>query len=192
VIGNRFAGRTHGAFTGLNLLGNSLLNKLFGFAYGVWLSDILSGYRGFTGRAVKSLELKKTGFEIETEITVESIKKDLRIAEVPVTYLARSKGTVTKLHPIRDGFRIGRTIYMLAKMYNPLFYFSVIGVLLLLGGVATGIFVVTEWLKGIDHIPLTILATLLIISGFQMFVFAMMSDIIVNLHRELMREIKKR
>lgn len=191
VIGNRFANYQIGAFTRLNLLGNKVLNKLFGFAYGGWLNDILSGYRAFTREAVKSLEISQTGFEIESEITAESIKKDLRIVEVPITYLARSRGAKTKLHPLRDGFRIGATIYLLAKIHNPLFYFSIIGGVLTLLGLAIGAYVVDEWLKGINHIPMTILATLLIISGIQMFIFALLSDLIVSLHRENIRLIQK-
>ena len=191
VIGNRFANYQKGAFTRLNLIGNKILNKIFGFAYGVWLEDILSGYRAFTNDALKNIELNRTGFEVETEITVECVKKDLRIVEVPITYLARASGAATKLRPIKDGFRIATTIYLLTRMHNPLFYFNVIGGFLFIIGVMVGIFVVNEWLKGIDHIPLTILATLLIVIGIQMFIFAILSDLIVSLHKESMRSIRK-
>ncbi|MCZ7392682.1 MAG: S-layer glycoprotein N-glycosyltransferase AglJ [Candidatus Methanoperedens sp.] len=191
VIGNRFANYQKGAFTRLNLLGNRLLNKIFGFAYGVWLEDILSGYRAFNNTAVKQIELNRTGFEVETEITVECVKKDLKIVEVPITYLARVSGAATKLQPIRDGFRIASTIYLLAKTHNPLFYFNLIGGFLTLGGLAIGIYVVDEWLKNITHIPLTILATLLIVTGIQMFIFAIMSDLIVSMHRENMHMLRR-
>lgn len=191
VIGNRFANYQRGAFTRLNLLGNRLLNKIFGFAYGVWLEDILSGYRAFNNTAIKQIELNRTGFEVETEITVECVKKDLKIVEVPITYLSRVSGAATKLQPLRDGFRIASTIYLLAKTHNPLFYFNLIGGFLIVGGVAIGIYVVNEWLKAITHIPLTILATLLIVTGIQMFIFAIMSDLIVSMHRENMRMMRK-
>ena len=191
VVGNRFANYQKGAFTRLNLFGNKILNKIFGFAYGVWLEDILSGYRAFTDHAFKHIELNRTGFEVETEITVECVKKDLKIIEVPITYLARVSGAATKLEPIRDGFRIASTIYLLARMHNPLFYFNVMGGLLVVSGVAIGIYVVNEWLNDITHIPLTILATLLIVIGIQMFIFAILSDLIVSLHKESMRSMRK-
>ncbi len=191
VIGNRFANYQKGAFTRLNLFGNVILNKIFGFAYGVWLVDILSGYRAFNKEAYKQMKLNRTGFEVETEITVECVKKDMKIVEVPITYLERASGAATKLRPIRDGFRIASTIYLLARMHNPLFYFNVIGGFLSLLGVAVGFYVVDEWLKGIDHIPLTILATLLIVIGIQMFIFAILSDLIVSLHKENMRTMRK-
>ncbi|KPQ44202.1 MAG: dolichyl-phosphate beta-D-mannosyltransferase [Candidatus Methanoperedens nitroreducens] len=127
VIGNRFTNYQTGAFTGLNLLGNKILNKIFGFAYGVWLNDILSGYRAFNYNSYKQIELNRTGFEVETEITVECVKKDLKIVEVPITYLARVSGAATKLRPVRDGLRIASTIYLLARTHNPLFYFNLIG-----------------------------------------------------------------
>ncbi len=191
VIGDRFANYQKGAFTGLNLFGNRILNKIFGFAYGVWLEDILSGYRAFNNNAIKQIELNRTGFEVETEITVECVKKDLKIVEVPITYLARVSGAATKLQPIRDGFRIASTIYLLARTHNPLFYFNIIGGLLTISGMAVGIYVVDEWLKGINHIPLTILATLLIVTGIQMFIFAILSDLIVSMHRENMHTMRK-
>ncbi|NOR46685.1 MAG: S-layer glycoprotein N-glycosyltransferase AglJ, partial [Methanosarcinaceae archaeon] len=127
VMGNRQANYEPAAFTRLNLFGNRVLNKIFGFAYGEWLNDILTGYRAFTRDAVRSLELNKMGFETETEITVECIKKDLKTIEVPITYLARHSKAATKLNPMKDGFKIGMTIYKLAKMHNPLFYFGVLG-----------------------------------------------------------------
>ncbi|MDP2844541.1 MAG: S-layer glycoprotein N-glycosyltransferase AglJ [Candidatus Methanoperedens sp.] len=191
VIGNRFANYQKGAFTSLNLFWNRILNKIFGFAYGIWLEDILSGYRAFTNNAIKQIELNRTGFEVETEITVECVKKDLKIVEVPITYLARVSGAATKLRPIRDGFRIASTIYLLARTHNPLFYFNLIGGFLTVSGIAIGIYVINEWLKAITHIPLTILATLLIVTGIQMFIFAILSDLIVSMHRENMHVMRK-
>jgi len=191
VIGNRFANYQKGAFTRLNLFGNRILNKIFGFAYGIWLNDILSGYRAFNYNAIKHIELNRTGFEVETEITVECVKKDLKIVEVPITYLARVSGAVTKLRPIRDGFRIASTIYLLARTHNPLFYFNLIGGLLTIMGVIVGIYVVDEWLQNITHVPLAIFATLLIVTGIMMFIFAILSDLIVSMHRENMHMMRK-
>ena len=190
VIGNRFANFSKGAFTRLNLVGNKLLNKMFGLIYGGWLNDILSGYRAFNKRAYKSIDLNKTGFEIETEITVECVKKDLRIVEVPITYLPRRYDASTKLNPLKDGIKIGMAIYKLARLHNPLIYFGIIGALFTLSGIAVGIYVVNEWFLGITHVPLTILATLLIIIGFQLFIFGLIANMIATLHQEAMREIR--
>jgi len=191
VIGDRLANPAKGALTPLNFLGNKILNKLFGFAYGEWLTDILSGYRGFTRDTISQLVLTQEGFEIETEITVECVKNEIDIKIVPITYLPRAKGAITKLNPMADGFKIGRIIIKMARNNNPLFYFSLMGGMTVLIGIIIGIYVVNEWLKGITHNLLAMLTTLIIISGIQMFVFAIMGDLIVSLHRETMRYVKK-
>ncbi len=191
VIGNRTVNYQKGAFTRLNLFGNWILNKIFGFAYGVWLEDILSGYRVFNQDAIKQIELNRTGFEVETEITVECVKKNLKIVEVPITYLSRVSGAATKLKPLRDGFRIASTIFLLARMHNPLFYFGIMGGFLTFSGIAVGIYVVNEWFKGINRIPMTILATLLIITGIQVFILMVLSDLMVSMHRENMHMLSK-
>lgn len=195
VIGNRLEKYSPGAFTKLNLIGNRLINLFFDIAYGVSLKDILSGYRAFTLESVRELELNKTGFEIETEISVECILKKQRVEEVPIIYLPRSEKGATKLNPIKDGFRIGSTIYRLAKVHNPMFYFGIIGSVSILAGMFTGIFVVAQWLQGITRIPLSVLTALLIIFGLQMFIFGMLSDLIVTLHRQtinLIQEMNRR
>ncbi|MEA1985379.1 MAG: S-layer glycoprotein N-glycosyltransferase AglJ [Euryarchaeota archaeon] len=191
VIGNRFANYEPSAFTRLNLLGNRILNKLFGFAYGIWLEDILSGYRGFTHKAIRSYELNKMGFEIETEIAIESVKKDLNTVVVPISYVTRHEKAATKLNPLQDGIKIGSTIYRMAKLHNPMFYFGIMGGVLVLAGIVTGTYVVTEWFQGTTRIPMTVLTALLVLTGFQMFIFGMMSDLIVSLHRETMRSIRR-
>ncbi|WP_406660512.1 S-layer glycoprotein N-glycosyltransferase AglJ [Methanolobus sp. ZRKC3] len=191
VMGNRLVNYEKGAFTRLNLIGNKVINKMFGLAYGLWLNDILTGYRAFNKKAIKSLELKKLGFEIESEMTIESVKKDLRILEVPTTYLARHSEGATKLNPLKDGFRIGATIYKMAKIHNPLFYFGILGGIFIAAGLFTGTFVVVQWFQGVTRIPMAILTTLLILAGFQMFVFGIMSDLMVSIHRENMRFLRK-
>lgn len=191
VIGTRIGNYQKGAFTRLNLFGNWILNKIFGLAYGVWLEDILSGYRAFNHNAIKQIELNRTGFEVETEITVECVKKNLKITEVPITYLSRISGAATKLKPIRDGFRIASTIFLLARMHNPLFYFGVMGGFLTVSGIAIGIYVVVEWSRNITHIPMTILATLLIVTGIQVFILMVVSDLMVSMHRENMHMMSK-
>ena len=187
VVGNRLVRFDKGAFTRLNLIGNRLINRLFDLAYGVKQKDILSGYRAFTRESIQALELNKTGFEIETEISVECIFKNQRVLEFPITYRPRSKKGATKLNPLKDGFRIGATIYRLAKVHNPIFYFGIIGSFFILAGVITGAFVVWQWVQGITRIPMTVLTSLLLLFGLQMFIFGMLSDLIVSLHKQTIR-----
>lgn len=190
VIGNRFADYEKGSFTFLNLIGNRILNILFSTGYGLPLNDILSGYRALRTKKIRELNLKQSGFEIEAEMTIESVRNGLRVVEVPISY-RRRRGTKTKLNPIRDGMRIGLTIYRMMKVHNPLMYFGFLGIFMIFIGLISGIYVVVEWTKGITHSLLSVLTALFIITGFQIFMFGVISDLIVSLHRELMREIKK-
>ncbi len=190
VIGNRLGSPDAGAFTRLNLLGNQILNLTFKIAHGRDLHDILSGYRAFTLPSIRQMTLKETGFEIETEMAVEAVRNGQRIAVVPVRYLSRP-GTVTKLDPFQDGVKIFSTIYRLAKMNNPIFYFGIIGLFISLAGGVTGVYVILEWLKDIEHLPLTILTVLLITIGFQIFMFGVISDMLLGFHRETIRQIEQ-
>lgn len=190
VIGNRFARPQIGAFTRTNQFGNEIINHLFKIAYGIYLCDILSGYRAFTLSSVQALSLSQSGFEIETEISIETVRNSQEIKVVPIEYLKRP-GTNTKLHPVRDGLRIASTMYRLAKMSNPLLYFGILGVFLGLIGTGIGIYVIIEWFKHIEHIPLTILTVLLIVVGFNVFMFGVLSDMMLTFHREVMDEIRQ-
>ena len=193
VVGNRLGNVQGGALKRLNMFGNKMINLFFATIYRVHLTDILSGYRAFTTEGIRRLDLTMTGFEIESEITIESVKKGLRIIEVPITYMPRPAGTKTKLHPFRDGFKIILTIFRMAKTENPMFYFGLIGSLFGLLGFFIGLYVLSDWLYWrIDHIPLTILTAILIIVGFQLFLIGMQGDMMASMHREIIRELHRR
>ena len=188
VIGDRLTEDNRGAFSRLNYTGNQILNRLFKLAHGRFLNDILSGYRAFTLESARQMRLKESGFGIETEISAEAVRSNLEISIVPIRYRVRS-GTPTKLNPFHDGLKITTTIYKLAKMSNPLFYFGLIGVIVMISGFITGAYVLVEWLRSIEHIPLTILTVLLIVIGFQVFMFGIISDMLLAFHREIVHEI---
>ncbi len=187
VVGNRFANYEKGAFTRMNLVGNKILNFFFRLAYGVELHDILSGYRALTKQVYKNVELKKPGFEVETELTVETIAKGFRIVEVPITY--RKREGKTKLHPLVDGFRIARTIYELVRRYSPARYLYFAGLVFILAGLATGIYVVVEWFARVTHYLLAILTALFIITGVQLIMFGLIADFIFRSNVEFRREL---
>jgi dolichol-phosphate mannosyltransferase len=190
VIGDRLGSPEKGAFGFLNYKGNQMINILFKIAHGRELHDILSGYRAFTMESIRQMNLRERGFEIETEITVEAVRNNQRIMVVPVQYRKRV-GTRTKLDPFHDGAKIISTLYRLAKVNNPIFYFGFIGMIITMLGVITGVYVVSEWLKNIEHIPLTILTVLLIMVGFEIFMFGIISDIILAFHREVLHELQQ-
>lgn len=190
VIGNRFANPEEGAFTSLNKFGNKILNGLFEVGFGIKLRDVLSGYRAIKREALEKLELSKPGFEIEAEMCIESMKKGLAVIDVPIHYYVR--GGRTKLKSIRDGTRIGYTIYTLVSTYNPIIYFGLLGLAFILAGVISGVYVVLDWLNGVTRVPLTVLTALLIIAGVQIFIFGLLGNIMLTLHREILREVRGR
>ena len=193
VVGNRHGRMQGGALKRLNMFGNKMINFFFSTIYRVRLTDILSGYRAFTREGISHLDLSTPGFEIESEMTIESVKKGLRIVEVPISYRPRSAGTKTKLHPFRDGLKIILTIFRMAKTENPMFYFGLIGSFFAAAGFLIGLYVARDWLYyRIDHIPLTILTAILIIVGFQLFLIGMQGDMMASMHRELIRELHRK
>jgi glycosyltransferase (TIGR04182 family) len=189
VIGDRLINAEVGAFSRMNLFGNQLLNMLFKVAHSRDLHDILSGYRAFTRASINQMNLREKGFEIETEISVEAVRNGQRIMVVPIHY-AKRPGTKTKLSPFHDGIKIISTIYRLARVNNPIFYFGMLGLLISLLGFLVGIYVVIEWLHNVDHIPLTILTVLLIVVGIEIFMFGVISDMLLVFHREIVRELQ--
>jgi glycosyltransferase involved in cell wall biosynthesis len=110
VIGSRLKGEMEdGSITQVNKVGNAVFNRLINWLYNGNISDSQSGFRALSRKAVDSLDLSSTGFEIETEMTVKALKKGLKIKEVPITYVKRI-ATKTKLSSIKDGSKIFKTI----------------------------------------------------------------------------------
>ncbi|ASJ15370.1 S-layer glycoprotein N-glycosyltransferase AglJ [Thermococcus radiotolerans] len=188
VIGNRLENFEKGAFTKLNLVGNKVFNFLFRFMYGVEVHDLLTGYRALTREVYKSAELEKHGFEVETELTVETIAKGFRIAEVPISYRKR-KGKAN-LHPIKDGWRIGKTIIELMVRYNPGKYLYLLGFLFLMIGLVTGFYVVEEWQRGVTHYLLAPLTSIFVITGINLVIFGFVLGYIFKSMAGLKRELR--
>lgn len=189
VIGNRLMNFEKGAFTKLNLIGNKIFNALFRFLYGVPVYDMLTGYRALTKDLYKSVELEKHGFEVETELTVETVAKGFRIAEVPINYYKR-KGSAN-LHPIKDGWRIGKAIIEMLVRYNPAKYLYFLGGIFLLLGLITGIYVVYEWLHRIPHDLLAIVVAILVLGGVQFIAVGFVMSYMFKSMAELKRMIRE-
>lgn len=118
--------------------GNRLLTGAVRTIFGQGFEDMLSGYRIFSRRFVKSFPALSTGFQIETEITVHALSLTLPCAEVDTRYFERAEGTASKLSTYRDGILILSFIMLLFKEIRPFMFFTVIAVLLagLSGGIA--------------------------------------------------------
>lgn len=110
--------------------GNRLLTGLVTAIFGARIDDMLSGYRAFSRRFVKSFPALSEGFEIETELTVHALDLHMPITEVDTPYQERPEGSTSKLNTLRDGIRILRTIVTLTKQEKPILFFGAISGLL--------------------------------------------------------------
>ena len=167
--------------------GNRLLTGFFASVFKATFTDILSGYRVFSRRFVKSFPVLSRGFEIETELAVHALELELAVAEIPTPYFARPKGSVSKLSTWRDGLRILSTIVELYRSERPLAFFSGLGTALAIAsiGLAIPIFV-THFEQGVvPRIPTAILSTGLMLLAFLSIVAGLVLDTVTRGRREM-------
>ena len=141
--------------------GNYVLTLIVRTLFGDRISDMLSGYRVFSRRFVKSFPALASGFETETEFTVHALELAMPVGELPSRYKDRPAGSASKLRTYTDGFRILRTIVLLMKEVRPLQFFFVGAAILGLFSVALAVPVVTTFLQTglVPRLPTAILST---------------------------------
>lgn len=144
-----------------HLLGNRMLTGLTALLFNVHLSDMLSGYRVFSRRFVKSFPFTAEGFAIETELTVHAVRLMMPMTELDTRYKERPAGSVSKLNTYRDGLRILGTIAYLVREERPLVFFSTIALLFAAVAALIGAPVVSEYLHTglVPRLPTAVLAT---------------------------------
>ncbi len=125
VVGTRAGVRVDAGRAG-HTLGNRMFNRLYRALFGTGFTDILSGYRAFSRRFVKSFPAVSSGFEIETEMSVHASQLRLPTAEVEVSYGRRIDGSASKLRTVADGTNILRAMLVLLKENRPLVFFGAI------------------------------------------------------------------
>ncbi len=170
-------------------LGNKLLTGMLAWLFGRTFTDILSGYRVFSRRFVKSFPVLSAGFEIETEISVHALELRMPVAEQVTAYAARPEGSASKLNTYRDGWRILMMILTLFRSEKPLAFFGLIGALLALSSVGLSIpLFLTYFETGlVPRMPTAILATGLMILAFLCVFSGLILDTVVRGRRETRR-----
>jgi len=170
-------------------LGNWLLTSIVRNIFGDRISDMLSGYRVFSRRFVKSFPALSVGFETETEFTVHALELGMPLGEISTRYQGRPEGSASKLHTYRDGIRILRTIVNLVREERPLMFFSTVGTLLMLIGLLVGIPVVAEYLKTglVPRLPTALLAATFEILGFLSLFCGLILDSVARGRKEAKR-----
>jgi len=166
----------------LNGFGNRLVRFLINKIFKTNITDIMTGYRAFSKRFVKNFPISSPNFEIETEMTVHAIEKRFYIEQVPVMYHDRKAGSVSKLHPIKDGFKVLLTIFNLFKDYKPLLFFSLISVFFDLSFLVMFIPLLFEYFSTglVPKFPTLIVSLVFLLIGILMFLIGIILDYIKN------------
>ena len=167
--------------------GNWMLTTFLASVFGEAFKDILSGYRVFSRRFVKSFPVLSDGFEIETELSVHALELALPVAEVATPYYARPEGSFSKLNTWRDGFRILGTILRLYRSEKPLRFFAAIGVFLMLVSIGLAIPVVVTYLEQgvVPRLPTAVLSTGLMIVAILSISSGLVLDTVTRGRREI-------
>jgi hypothetical protein len=168
-------------------VGNRLFSAFVAAIFAPTFTDILSGYRVFSRRFVKSFPVLSSGFEIETELAVHALALELPVAEVPTPYYARPQGSASKLSTWRDGLRILAAITRLARAERPLAFFSGIGIALaaLSFGLAVPIIVTFIETRTVPRFPTAILSTGLMLLAFLSIACGLILDTVTRGRREI-------
>ena len=149
--------------------GNLLVRKLINFLFRNKIKDIMTGYRAFSYQFVKSFPVLSKGFEIETEMSIHAVDKNLAIRNVVIDYRDRTDGSSSKLNTYSDGIRVLRTILRLFMNYRPLRFFGLMAIFLTALSLAFFIPVFADFLRTgeVDKFPTLIVCGFVMIAAIQ-------------------------
>ena len=151
--------------------GNSIVRKSINILFHNDIKDIMTGYRAFSYRFVKTFSVLSKGFEIETEMTIHAIDKNLSVENVVIDYQDRPEGSESKLNTYSDGMKVLRTIGRLFRTYRPMAYFGVFSLLLVLLGIGFFIPVAVEYARTgeVARFPTLIVCGFVVLAAIQSF-----------------------
>ena len=166
--------------------GNLLLTGFVAHIFGHAFTDILSGYRVFSRRFVKSFPILSGGFEIETELTVHALELELPVGEVATPYYARPSGSASKLSTCHDGFRILWTVLKLYRAERPLSLFGAFGIALAIMSIGLAIPVFITYVQEglVPRLPTAVLSTGLMLLAFLSIACGLILDTVTRGRRE--------
>ncbi len=171
--------------------GNVLVRRLINMLYKSDIKDVMTGYRAFGYKFVKTFPVLSKGFEIETEMTIHALDKNLLLKNIPVTYRDRPEGSQSKLNTYSDGFRVLKTIFVLFKNYKPLSFFMWMALFSFLAALGFLTPVLIEYFQTglVPKLPSFVACVFFSICSIQSFYEAMNLDIIKQNER---REFENR
>ncbi len=168
-------------------LGNRMVKGLVNTLFHGDISDIMTGYRAFSYQFVKSFPVLSKGFEIETEMTIHALDKNLSLQSVAVEYRDRPEDSVSKLNTYSDGFKVLRTIARLFKEYRPLGFFGLFAAVFGLAGLIMFIPVLAEFFRTglVPRFPTLIVSGVMLTFALLMLVCGFILDTVAKKHRQL-------
>lgn len=186
VVGSR-VDQDKAAYRAGHRTGNRVLSTFVAWVFGPTFNDMLSGYRVFSRRFVKSFPVLSGGFEIETELTVHALELGLPTDEIETPYYARLEGSSSKLNTWRDGFRILLTIASLYRAERPLPFFTGLGLIAALVSIGLAIPIVVTFLETglVPRLPTAVLATGLMLLAFLCGGIGLVLDTVTRGRREM-------
>lgn len=168
-------------------LGNRMVKGLVNTIFKGNISDIMTGYRAFSYQFVKSFPVISKGFEIETEMTIHALDKNLSLRSVQVGYRDRPADSPSKLNTYSDGFKVLRTIVRLYKEYRPLSFFGLFALILALAGLVLFVPVFMEYLRTglVPRFPTLIVSGVTFTLALLLWVCGLILDTVAKKHRQL-------
>lgn len=168
-------------------MGNRLVRFFINKLFDNQIRDIMTGYRAFSRRFVKSFPVLSKGFEIETEMTIHAVDKNFLLEEIPVLYRDRPSGSKSKLNTFSDGIKVLKMITALFREYRPFVFFSWVS--LVLWAIAAGLFipVLLDYLATgmVMRFPTLIVSGVVAIMGLLLWICGIILEVIVKKHRQL-------
>lgn len=185
VVGQRLSQYDKDAFRPLHVFGNKVICKLLNLIFNSNLSDPLSGYRAFTEEVALRLPVVASGFDVETELTLQMLYRHLIIKEIPIPYRARPQGSFSKLSTFKDGVRILFKIFSILRSYKPMTFFGSLGILSAFIALGIGFFLIFGESNEVN-IALSIVCSSLFIIGIF---FASIGIILNSLNFRLLEDM---
>ena len=166
--------------------GNSLMRAGINSLFHANIKDIMTGYRAFSYEFVKTFPVFSKGFEIETEMTIHAIDKNMQVENVVIEYRDRPEGSESKLNTYADGFKVLKTIVKMFKNYKPLEFFSLIAAVLFVVGMVFFIPVLVHFLEvgTVEKIPTLIVSGFVILTAIICWFSGIILSTLVNQHKQ--------
>lgn len=167
-------------------MGNKLVRNLIEIMFKTNIKDIMTGYRAFSYKFVKTFPVLSKGFEIETEMSIHAVDKNFTLKEIPVMYRDRPEGSVSKLNTYKDGLKVLKTIGTLFKEYKPALFFNIIALIVFIISIILAVPVFSEYFRTrlVPRIPTLVVSGILVIVGLLLETTGLILQVIVKKNRQ--------